>query len=603
LLLQQRRSVVLELVPHLHKAPQLQISRGLVLASRHGDIPLMRRLLALGASVASTWPLAVTLHQYDHHLATVRNLAIQLPLEPLPAAVASGNAAAVALLLQAGACPISGATPGLPLLLASQQGSCAILEQLMAAGAPPGRLFSATCAPHLTPLAAAAGQGHLEALTMLLQAGADVHACCGAALLAAVVSQQLPAARVLLAAGANPNVLNGTPLRLAATVSSYPLVAALLEHRAAVHLDADIALRVAARQGAFCVVGRLLEAGADPGAWGGQALVAAAAGGHTSVVGLLAAAGADPGAMQEAGLRAAAAAGHEDMVHLLLRGRHVPLPHLRPALLAAVQADQPGVVQALLQAVWAAGSQAVQAAAAAPIAAAAGASAGDMSSAAGSQEIDAAAAGCDTGHRTRGGGSDPQTARACGEAADEIWDVGQSSSRSGHGNSKRSRIIIHVDCTQQASGGRVTAGLPGYVQRTSTSTSTSTAAEWYTCPSGSASQCAGLHHQQEEIDKEQAHQEQQQEQQQASWYHAELQQALEWAVEHESLQVAALLLQRCTAGGAPLHGLLQRARASSSRQMVQLLQQAHSKGSGRWHWWVVPPLLGAASGLLMSLVL
>ena len=102
------------------------------------------------------------------------------------------------------------------------------------------------------------------------------------------------------------------------TCCDIKIVEMLLEAGADVHACVDRALRDAAENGHIEVVKMLLEVGADVHAWYDEALRKAAKKGHKEVVKILLEAGADVHAEDEDALRGAAKNGHKEVVEMLL---------------------------------------------------------------------------------------------------------------------------------------------------------------------------------------------------------------------------------------------------------------------------------------------
>lgn len=175
--------------------------------------------------------------------------------------------------------------------------------------------------------------GLLEAMKLLIEAGADVNAIggrCGSALQAAAASGNGDIVQLLIANGANVNCqggLFGNALQAAAANGFQHLVEVLLA--AAANVDAkggeySFALQAASFEGHDEIVKCLIAHGANVNAERGRygnALLAAASEGHASIVEQLLVHGADPNA--EGGffgraLHEAAGRGHKSVVELLV---------------------------------------------------------------------------------------------------------------------------------------------------------------------------------------------------------------------------------------------------------------------------------------------
>ena len=175
----------------------------------------------------------------------------------------------------------------------SMFGDCAVIRSLVAAGVD----------EHGTPLlqsrnkhnqrvvdqalSLASWKGHVEAVELLLDAGADVHAAHDYALREASEHGCTAVVQLLIRRGANVHACGGWPLRQASVKGHADAVEALLEHGADIHAGQDIALRDASAYGHAAVVQLLLEHGADVHARGDDALRQASGSGHADVVQLL----------------------------------------------------------------------------------------------------------------------------------------------------------------------------------------------------------------------------------------------------------------------------------------------------------------------------
>lgn len=241
----------------------------LVDAARRADWSSTQTLLQAGADVNARHPdgaTALTWAVYHDHAETVDrliaagadvNVANQYGETPLSVACHNRSAAVAARLLKAGANPNLPKPDGETVLMtvADMGGGTAtdnlgFANLLIAAGADVNARETHT---GQTALMWAAVRGDLPVATVLVEAGADIHAVTtsGSTPLHFAVQQgALPVARLLLEAGANPNatmttrqmdqeaqayveVLSGvTPLWLATTVRHEALGVLLLEHGA-----------------------------------------------------------------------------------------------------------------------------------------------------------------------------------------------------------------------------------------------------------------------------------------------------------------------------------------------------------------------------------
>lgn len=180
--------------------------------------------------------------------------------------------------------------------------------------------------PYGNPLADAAGHGHLEIVSMLLRAGADVNHIGDdnpSALLQATFNEDEAMVRLLLQAGADTSSRASeygdlTPLRLAAKRGMSSIVGILLAGGAAVdYEERDPLMYDLADEGGE-------EAPDEPP----TALCLAAAENHMEIVNVLLGAGADVNADRGSVVIGAAGNGHDEIVRLLIgRGAVVDPPN------------------------------------------------------------------------------------------------------------------------------------------------------------------------------------------------------------------------------------------------------------------------------------
>ena len=197
------------------------------------------------------------------------------------------------------------------------------------------KIHGQTLPPHLIGLSlqGEAGEGNLENVKALINAGADVNAreqFFGRALVAASYNGHKAVVEFLLENGADVNLQDGyyaNALQAAAYKGFQGVVELLLEKGADVNAQGGQygnALQAASCYGHEAVVRLLLEKGADVNAQGGQygnALQAASCYGHEAVVRLLLEKDADVNAQEGPygnALQAASCYGHEAVVRLLL---------------------------------------------------------------------------------------------------------------------------------------------------------------------------------------------------------------------------------------------------------------------------------------------
>lgn len=188
--------------------------------------------------------------------------------------------------------------------------------------------------PLLSPLYYASLLEFIEVARFLLENGVDINSydeIYGSALAAAAKNGSLPMVRLLLNRGADVNGFGGVVHRRALQAASShgheAIVRLLLQNGAMVNetiSDADTALQAACERGHENIVKLLFEFGANVNAKGGvygTALQAAAERGYHTVVELLLAGGADvnaQGGQFGYALQAAAVGGHASIVRLLL---------------------------------------------------------------------------------------------------------------------------------------------------------------------------------------------------------------------------------------------------------------------------------------------
>jgi ankyrin repeat protein len=254
---------------------------------------------------------------------------------PLEKAVRQGTPETLRILLDAGA-DVNGASSSgdAALHTAAGQGSLEIVEELLRRGADPNRLavshdhaeqrkrmeeLGQKWEPHTgaAPIERAAGRGHREVVSRLLDAGARPRY----ALLAAGSAGDVELIEQLLEKGADPRAVTGyreSTLRHAATKGHVAAVKRLL---AAGARPGEMALRGAAQNGHDDVIRAFAEAGVrfdgPPGYW--DPLYSAAHAGLVSTVALLLELGAATAAAegQDRPIDAARAQGHADVVALL----------------------------------------------------------------------------------------------------------------------------------------------------------------------------------------------------------------------------------------------------------------------------------------------
>ncbi|XP_026146757.1 kinase D-interacting substrate of 220 kDa B isoform X4 [Carassius auratus] len=250
-----------------------------------------------------------------------------------------------------------------PLMLASEQGSLEIVQELIRRGADVN-LDDVDC---WSALISAAKEGHVEVVKELLENSAYIeHRDMGGwtALTWASYKGRVEVATVLLEAGANPNTTGQQysvyPIIWAAGRGHAEIVKLLLEHGAKVNCSdkyGTTPLIWAARKGHYDCVMHLLENGADvdqEGANSMTALIVAVKGGYTEVVKELLKRNPNVNMTDKDGntaLMIAAKEGYTEIVQDLLdAGTYVNIPDRSgdTVLIGAVRGGHVEIVRALL---------------------------------------------------------------------------------------------------------------------------------------------------------------------------------------------------------------------------------------------------------------
>ncbi|KAJ2489712.1 hypothetical protein IWW37_003769 [Coemansia sp. RSA 2050] len=332
------------------------------------------------ADVTNPRPLLIDVHDGD-------DLALRI-------AAGRGHTAVVNILLDAGA-DIE-ALRGEPLALAAANAHADTLRALLGRGADAG-------AEHSRALRSAVlcGDANTVSVTVLLDAGASVHAVDDSCLLAASYAgdgsapppgtlppdisraallayattdlpmpppRPAPAAafarryarptpllpathvrlvRLLIERGADPNTCQGRPLAYACARGSVRTAAVLLAYNADPCARDNEPLRDAAERGHVDIMRLLLRAGADVHAGNDASLVNAARGGHAAAVSLLLASGAD--ASGPAGIRALCAAARGGWPELVLALISAGADSTHPDFVACAQRSRPVRAALLMQ--------------------------------------------------------------------------------------------------------------------------------------------------------------------------------------------------------------------------------------------------------------
>ena len=215
------------------------------------------------------------------------------------------------------------------------------------------RLLSAGADVHAKndeSICVASESGHLAVVQALLAAGADVDAADGEPLIRAIYNSHVDVANHLITAGASIHVQNDQPLRSASFRGLTELVRRLLSLGANVNVDDDNPLRFACIHGYAGVVRVLLTGGANVHALGGEPLIDASQRGNVDVIDVLLAAGANVHARNDAPLVVASEFGQEAaVIRLLAAGASIHATDDQ-ALRLACKNEHLGVVGILLEA-------------------------------------------------------------------------------------------------------------------------------------------------------------------------------------------------------------------------------------------------------------
>ncbi|KAI8945436.1 ankyrin repeat-containing domain protein [Xylaria longipes] len=235
---------------------------------------------------------------------------------------------------------------GWPLQAAASQGMIEMVELLLQNGAAVNAVSRKF--PDGTALQAAVVAGHYEIAKLLLDHGADANLGAGPftnPITAAASCRHSSLVELLLSRGANPNVFGGsdnsTPLINAALNLPAKDLEVLISYGARVDTadpDEDTALIISAYLGDDSCVTCLLNHGANVNFCGkkrGTALHAAAAQGHVETCRLLLKMGADPtvrGGPYDTVIQAACVGGEREVVQLALCAESIPDLTLRNTL-------------------------------------------------------------------------------------------------------------------------------------------------------------------------------------------------------------------------------------------------------------------------------
>jgi ankyrin repeat protein len=302
---------------HIPNPPVARDATPLIVATRREYADIAAQLIAGGADVQAVDAEGLTALFY---------------------ASKGGAEALIALLKQAGAqAPkyVEGSINA-AWMAAAKAGDCARLRRLLDDGVDANLKHARGEEPEETALKLAAENGHLDAVKLLLAAGARPDEKFGSrwdenqqtALMHAAKAGPLEVAKALIDAGAAATAKDRggmTVLHYAAKGGHAPMIDLLVQEGAKVEVktkDGFSPLMAAANEGHAETVQALLRAGADPNRFsqGMTALYYAASSGHTAAAKALLDANADPkaGEPMYSPLEGATSQGHQEVVSLLL---------------------------------------------------------------------------------------------------------------------------------------------------------------------------------------------------------------------------------------------------------------------------------------------
>jgi ankyrin repeat protein len=174
-----------------------------------------------------------------------------------------------------------------------------------------------------SPLYYAASNGWTRTIEDLLELGADVNAADGAALFAALRSDNSKTVQLSLDRGSDVNARDGRALSEASEYGYDSMIQLLLDRGADVNARDGEALLMASTRGHDMTVQLLLDRGADVDANDGEALLLASRTGNDIIVQLLLDGGADPNAQGQSklpALQGVLMCAYQDLVNLLYKG-------------------------------------------------------------------------------------------------------------------------------------------------------------------------------------------------------------------------------------------------------------------------------------------
>jgi ankyrin repeat protein len=306
---------------HIPNPPVAHDSTALIVAARRGYADIAAQLIAAGADLEAV----------DREGCTALVHALKSNDEPM-----------IKLLSDAGAKAPKYAEgpPEAAFITAASEGDCQRLQAILDEGLDVNLKLATEDEPEATALSQAAKHGHVEAVKLLLKAGATPDGECGAVsegqrrtpLMHAAQGGHAEVARILIAAGAVASAKDRSGrsvLHYAAEGGRAEVVRVLAKAGGKVDVktkDGFSPLMEAAGNGHVEAVQILLELGADPNLAskvGCTPLFAAATGGHASVVRTLLDAGTNPKGVTPdfSPLEAASSEGHKEVVDMLLKAR------------------------------------------------------------------------------------------------------------------------------------------------------------------------------------------------------------------------------------------------------------------------------------------
>jgi ankyrin repeat protein len=254
------------------------INMAFLIASKKGNLEIVRLLLENGADVHVENDDALRLASQEGHLEMVRLLlekGVNVNAKyghALRAASAAGHLEIVKLLIENGA--KVNAKEDEALREASRSGHFKIVKLLIENGAKVNAFDDVA-------LRVASKKGYLEIAQLLLENGADVNANGGQALSDASENGYLEIVRLLIEKGANVNANDNEALLRASGNEHWEIVRLLLENGANVNAHNNYAMRIASAEGYLEIVKFLAKKGANVN---NSSITAAIRNGHFEIV-------------------------------------------------------------------------------------------------------------------------------------------------------------------------------------------------------------------------------------------------------------------------------------------------------------------------------